>query len=144
MHAGQDSRAGLASSNYLVQPVFCRSLLLATLLGGLGFPTAHAAVMGGARATPYPEAVERTRVAAEAVLGRKGTETCLRGKLTNALLGLSASCDAAGQRNSLCSLADEAVVQIGWSLDFMDTTATQLLTLMADAPLASGTETSGR
>lgn len=94
----------------------------------------RAAVMGGARALPLGEAVQRSRLAAEAVLDRRGTETCLRGKLTNALLGLSASCEVAAQKDSLCVLADQAVVQVGWSLAFMDSTAQQMLDLIESRP----------
>ncbi|MFQ6538676.1 MULTISPECIES: hypothetical protein [Aphanothece] len=114
-----------------------RSLPLALLLVVLGAPGVEAAIMGGPKARPYGESVERTRKAAEAVLGRRGTETCLRGKLTNALLGLSASCAASGERNGLCNLADTAVVQMGWSLEFMDATARDLLQLMSAAPAAA-------
>ena len=90
----------------------------------------RAAVMGGARALPLGEAVQRSRLAAEAVIHRRGKETCLRGKLTNALLGLSASCEVAAQKDGLCVLADQAVVQVGWSLAFMDSTAQQVLDLI--------------
>ena len=86
--------------------------------------------MGGARAIPLDQAVQRSRMAAEAVIHRRGKETCLRGKLTNALLGLSASCEVAGQKGRLCALADQAVVQVGWSLAFMDSTAQQVLDLI--------------
>jgi hypothetical protein len=86
--------------------------------------------MGGARALPLGEAVQRSRLAAEAVIHRRGKETCLRGKLTNALLGLSASCEVAAQKDGLCALADQAVVQVGWSLAFMDSTAQQVLDLI--------------
>ncbi|MCP9882892.1 MULTISPECIES: hypothetical protein [unclassified Cyanobium] len=65
-----------------------------------------------------------------AVAQRRGTESCQRGKLTNALLGLSASCEATGQGSGLCALADQAVVQTGWSLAFMDSTAYQVLQLI--------------
>lgn len=82
---------------------------------------------GGAPALPYAEAAARTRTAASAVLQRAGAESCLRGKLTNALLGLSASCDAEGVRNPLCHLANQAVVSTNWGLPFMDATARALL-----------------
>jgi hypothetical protein len=88
--------------------------------------------MGGARVLPLEEAVERSRLAAEAVIHRRGKETCLRGKLTNALLGVSASCEAVGQRSGLCALADQAVVQTGWSMAFMDATAHRLLQLIQE------------
>ncbi|MEX0588988.1 MAG: hypothetical protein WD136_06995, partial [Cyanobium sp.] len=55
---------------------------------------------------------------------------------TNALLGLSASCEAVGQRNGLCVLADQAVVQTGWSMAFMDATARQVIELI-DTPQSS-------
>jgi hypothetical protein len=90
--------------------------------------------MGGARALPLAEAVQRSRLAAEAVIQRRGKETCLRGKLTNALLGLSASCEVAAQKDGLCALADQAVVQVGWSLAFMDSTAQQVLNLIESQP----------
>lgn len=69
----------------------------------LSLSSARAAVMGAAKALPYAEAVDRTHTAAEAVLAGAGAETCLRGKLTNALLGLSSSCEAIGERNPSAS-----------------------------------------
>jgi hypothetical protein len=109
------------------------ALVLLSGLGALTLPRAAAAVMGGARSKPYPEAVATTKLAAQAVLDRDGAESCLRGKLTNALLGLSASCEAAGERNPLCQLADRAAATTGWSIAFMDSTAQQLLALMDPA-----------
>jgi hypothetical protein len=73
------------------------------------------------------------------VLDKSGTEHCLRGKLTNALLGLSASCAGAGGGSPLCELADRVVVTTGWSVLFMETTARQLLALAA-LPAASPTQ----
>ncbi|WP_216909120.1 hypothetical protein [Synechococcus sp. CCY 0621] len=99
----------------------------------LSLSSARAAVMGAAKALPYAEAVDRTHTAAEAVLAGAGAETCLRGKLTNALLGLSSSCEAKGERNALCQLADKAAVVTPMSLAFMRDTATQLLALI-EAP----------
>ncbi|MCP9932204.1 hypothetical protein KBY82_15590 [Cyanobium sp. AMD-g] len=101
----------------------------------LSLSSARAAVMGAAKALPYAEAVDRTHTAAEAVLAGAGAETCLRGKLTNALLGLSSSCEAIGERNPLCQLADKAAVVTPMSLAFMRDTATQLLALI-EAPAA--------
>jgi hypothetical protein len=114
---------GLAATGGLV-------LATAALTASVAPSGVSAAVMGGARALPYPEAVQVTRRAAEAVLDRSGKESCLRGKLTNALLGLSASCGAAGESNALCALADRAVVQLSWPLDFMDETSRGLLELI--------------
>ena len=107
---------------------------LALVVAGAVVGPGRAAMMGGARAIPFEQAVERSRLAAEAVIHRRGKETCLRGKLTNALLGLSSSCEAAGQRSGLCALADQAVVQTGWSMAFMDATAHRVLDLIQAKP----------
>ncbi len=80
-------------------------------------------------ADAYPEAVAFSRKAARAVLNQEGRETCLRGKLTKALLKLSDSCDAASQRNALCTLASKAVVETPMSLGFMEDTSRKLLEL---------------
>lgn len=85
-----------------------------------------------AAAKPYGEALAFSRQVAQAVLGRRGSESCLRGKLTRALLGLAASCEAGRLHTPLCSLADRAVVVPVWSLAFMDATARELL---AQTPL---------
>lgn len=92
---------------------------------------AGAAALGLATAQPYGQAVAFTEQAARAVLARSGKESCLRGKLTRALLGLSASCEAGGVNNALCNLAERAVVVPVWSLPFMDTTARDLLEQIA-------------
>lgn len=93
----------------------------------LGRAAAAAGVMGAAPVKPYGEAVAAARQAASAVLARRGKESCLRGKLTRALLGLSASCEAGGLQTRLCGIADRAVVVPSWTLPFMDSTAQQLL-----------------
>lgn len=85
---------------------------------------------------PYPEAVAFGRQAARAVLAGKGAETCLRGKLTRALLNLSDSCAAARQAGPLCSLADQAVVVTPMSRPFMSDTARQILALTDPAATA--------
>jgi hypothetical protein len=94
-----------------------------------------------AASLPYPEAVQRSGVAARAVLAREGRESCLRGKLTNALLGLSSSCEKEARRDPLCALADRAVVVTPMSLAFMDATSRDLLRLIAPTspvPAAQG------
>ena len=96
----------------------------------LAFSPAKAAI-------PYAQAVIESRKAAQAVLDHAGAETCLRGKLTKVLLRLSASCEAAAQNNSLCKLADKAVVVTPMSLTFMEETAHQLIDLTASEQNAS-------
>jgi hypothetical protein len=80
-------------------------------------------------ADTYPEAVHFSRQAAKAVLNQDGRETCLRGKLTKALLKLSDSCDATDQKTSLCTLAGKAAVVTPMSLTFMEDTSRKLLEL---------------
>jgi len=83
----------------------------------------------GAAPLPYPEAVAQGRKAASAVLAQEGRESCLRGKLTRALLKLSESCAAAGDRGALCSFAAQAVVVTPMSLAFLRETADRILAL---------------
>ena len=123
----------LAESRFVsgrIWRVACLTGLALTASSLAATEAGRAAVMGGARALPLGEAVQRSRLAAEAVIQRRGKETCLRGKLTNALLGLSASCEVAAHKDGLCALADQSVVQVGWSLAFMDSTAQQVLDLI--------------
>lgn len=121
------------------------SAVVAATAGALVLSPAsvRGAVMGAPKALPYAEAVSRTHTAAEAVLAGAGAESCLRGKLTNALLGLSSSCEAKGERNALCQLADKAVVVTPMTLAFMQDTSTQLLALIdAGATQASASGSS--
>lgn len=103
---------------------------------GLLLAVALALPIGGVARAAAPSlevAVAEARLAATSVLERAGAETCLRGKLTRALLGLSASCEAAGSRNALCDLADRAAVVTPMSLEFMDGTSRELLQLSRPA-----------
>jgi hypothetical protein len=112
-----------------------RLAFLATSTGLLLSWPLGVAAAGSSSAPPLPEAIQATRVAADAVLAQSGTEHCLRGKLTNALLGLTASCEAGGQRSELCAFADQVVVTSGWSVAFMEQTARRLLELTKAAAL---------
>ena len=84
----------------------------------------------GAAPPPHTEVVASTGSAARAVLDRAGAESCLRGKLTNALLGLSSSCEREGRRDALCALADRAAVVTPMTLAFMDDTSRALMQLI--------------
>jgi hypothetical protein len=113
----------------------------ASRLAGLGAALALFSASAASAAPPaYPQAVANSEAAARAVLARAGRESCLRGKLTRALLELSNSCEASGTRNSLCTLADKAVVVTPMSLTFMDDTSHQLLDLIR--PVGSTTQAS--
>ncbi|MFN9694878.1 MAG: hypothetical protein ACK550_13965 [Synechococcaceae cyanobacterium] len=114
-------------------PDLCR-LLPASMLG-LPLLLLGGAPAASAASLPYPEAVSKARLAAEAVLQRAGRETCLRGKLNRALLKLTESCEASGQTATpLCGLSAKAVVVTPMSLTFMDATSKQLLELSAPQP----------
>ena len=109
-----------------------RMLRLVSLLSACG-ASLLATATASAAPLAYPQAVTNSEVAAKAVLARAGRETCLRGKLTRALLSLSDSCAAAHQDGPLCALADRAVVVTPMSRPFMSDTARQILAL-SDAP----------
>jgi hypothetical protein len=122
---------GAASGRRLIFGLGLGGAAAAVLLVAPGAaPALSAVVMGGAPAMDYDQAVGRTRTAATAVLERSGSQSCLRGKLTNALLTMVASCEAAGERNGLCELSNRAVVQPTWSFPFMEATARELLELI--------------
>ena len=57
------------------------------------------------RAIPFEQASNDAVTAANAVLKPPGTEECLRGKLSNAIVQLSNSCDVAGLETSVCLMA---------------------------------------
>jgi hypothetical protein len=95
--------------------------------------TAGAAPTPACAADPFPEAVAFSRKAANAVLNQDGRESCLRGKLTKALLKLSDSCDATRQTTPLCALASKAVVETPMSLTFMEDTSRKVLELSGGA-----------
>ena len=115
-----------------------RASLLMLLLTVAAGSSVQAAVLGAAPARPYAEAVAASRVAAKAVLARQGRQSCLIGKLTNALLSLSSSCEAAAARGSLCDLADRAAATTRWSMEFTDATARRVLELSGSGSGAAG------
>ena len=101
------------------------------LAGAMLFLTTPSMAFKGIRQIPYPQAEQVTRKAAEAVIVRSGSESCLRGKLTNALLDLTMSCSSIGRSSSLCKLAAQVASQEGeFSLAQMTTTAEKLLDLL--------------
>lgn len=96
-----------------------------------------------APALPFPQAIEISRGAANAVLRQTGSENCLRGKLTNAMVTLSDSCDATGRQDPLCRLADQVVMETSnLTMSVMEDTAHKLLSLTA-APDRLGADRPG-
>lgn len=112
----------------------CRRVLPA-LAGALTAAAVLALPQGAVAAPPsHAEVVASSGNAARAVLARDGAESCLRGKLTKALLNLSSSCEREGRRDALCTLADRAAVVTPMTLAFMDETSRALLQLIDPAP----------
>ena len=71
--------------------------------------------------------------AATAVINQSGSEECLRGKFSNAILRLSNSCDVAGYSSTACELASEiAGRESEPSMGDMIATSETLLVLLGD------------
>ena len=84
--------------------------------------------------TTWAEAVQQGREASQAVLGRTGTETCLQGKMINALIEVSNRCDEGDGNPELCELA-EANVLIGVQpLAVLDRVSKEFLKLTSAQP----------
>ena len=115
-----------------------RSLLLLLLVGsGLAAGSTLVAPLQASqawkRAVPYEEASSGAAAAATAVINQGGSEECLRGKLSNAIVLLSNSCDAADRSSSVCELASDLAGQES-ELSFaeMFSTSETLLRMLAD------------
>ena len=71
------------------------------------------------------------------MLKQAGTEECLRGKLSNAIVQLSNSCDVAGLETSVCEMASSiAGEENELSMGEMMTTSTQLLLMLEPSTTA--------
>ena len=85
------------------------------------------------RAVPYDKASAGAATAAKAVINEAGSEECLRGKLSNAMVQLSNSCDAADRSSSVCELASEIAGQENsLSMGEMLSTSETLLQMLGD------------
>lgn len=85
------------------------------------------------RTVPYAEASSSASAAATAVINRGGSEECLRGKLSNAIVRLSNSCDAADRSTPVCELAtDLAGQESELSFAEMFSTSETLLKMLAE------------
>ena len=83
------------------------------------------------RSIPFEQASSGAVTAANAVLKQAGTEECLRGKLSNAIVQLSKSCDVAGLETSVCLMASSiAGEENELSMEEMVTPSTQLLLML--------------
>ena len=80
-----------------------------------------------------PEASQEAATAANAVINQSGSEECLRGKFSKALLGLSNSCDVSGHSSTACELASEIAGQDSeLSMGEMLATSETLVDLLGD------------
>ena len=86
------------------------------------------------RALPLPEASQEALTAANAVINQSGSEECLRGKFSNAVLRLSNSCDVSGHSSMACELASEIAGQESeLSMSDMISTSETFLDLLGDS-----------
>ena len=108
-------------------------LLLLLIVGTACTSTAVGASQSWKRALPMPEASQEAVTAANAVINQSGSEECLRGKLSNAILRLSNSCDVSGHSSTACELASEIAGQESeLSMVDMISTFQSLLDLLGD------------
>ena len=113
-----------------------RKQLLMPLGAGLQLAPAHA-TQAWKRAKPFPEASAAAKNAAEAVIHEAGSEECLRGKLSNAIVQLSNSCDVSGLSSSVCDLAsDIAGRELELDVAEMLSTSETLLQMLGDGASA--------
>jgi hypothetical protein len=101
----------------------------------LGCAVAGSAVQASSqswkRAVPFEQASSDAATAANAVLKQAGKEECLRGKLSNAIVQLSNSCDVAGLSSSFCLMASSIAGEDNdLSMGEMMTASKQLLLML--------------
>ena len=112
-------------------------LLLLLIVGTACTSTSVDASQSWKRALPLPEASQEAVTAANAVINQSGSEECLRGKLSNAILRLSNSCDVSGHSSTACDLASEIAGQESeLSMGDMIATSETLLNLLGDAEIS--------
>ena len=85
------------------------------------------------RLVPFEQASAGAVDAAQAVIDEAGSEECLRGKLSNAIVRLSNSCDVSGHSSTACELASKIAGQESeLSMGEMLVTSETLLDLLGD------------
>ena len=108
-------------------------LLLLLIVGSACMSPSVGASQSWKRALPMPVASQEAVTAANAVINQSGSEECLRGKLSNAILRLSNSCDVSGHSSTACELASEIAGQESeLSMGEMLATSETLLDLLGD------------
>ena len=85
------------------------------------------------RVVPFEQASAGAVDAVQAVIDAAGSEECLRGKLSNAIVRLSNSCDARGLTSTACVLASDIAGQDSQlSMGEMLSTSQALLRMLSD------------
>ena len=108
-----------------------RSLLMLLLGCVVAGSAVQASSQSWKRAIPFEQASSDALIAANAVLKQAGTEECLRGKLSNAIVQLSNSCDVAGLETSACLMASSIAGEKNeLSMGEMMNISTQLLLML--------------
>ena len=108
-----------------------RSLLMVLLGCVVASSAVQASSQSWKRAIPFKQASSDRSIAANAVLKQSGTDECLRGKLSNAIVQLSNSCDVAALETSVCLMASSiAGEEKELNMEEMLTTSTQLLLML--------------
>ena len=124
----------IATLSIAPNPPTMHRLLLLLIVGSACIWPSVAASQGWKRALPMPEASEEAVTAANAVINQSGSEECLRGKLSNAIVRLSNSCDVSGHSSTACELASELAGQESeLSMGEMLATSETLLDLLSDS-----------
>ena len=109
-------------------------VLLPLIVGTACFCPSVGASQSWKRALPMPEASQEAVTAANAVINQSGSEECLRGKLSNAIVRLSNSCDVSGHSSTACELASKIAGQESeLSMGEMLATSEALLDLLGDS-----------
>ena len=75
-------------------------LLLLLIVGMAAMASPVGASQSWKRALHLPEASQEAVNAADAVINQSGSKECLRGKLCNAIMRLSNSCDVSGHSST--------------------------------------------
>ena len=108
-----------------------RSLLMMLLGCVVAGSAVQASSQSWKRAIPFKQASSDGLIAANAVLKQSRTNECLRGKLSNAIVQLSNSCDVAALETSVCLMASSiAGEENELSMEEMVAPSTQLLLML--------------
>ena len=114
-------------------PSTVHRILLLLIVGMAAMASPVGASQSWKRALPLPEASKEAVNAANAVINQSGTEECLRGKLSNAIVRLSNSCDVSGHSSTACEMASEIASQESeLSMGEMLATSETLLDVLGD------------